>query len=76
MHYSLPKTLEGFYQESGRAGRDGQLARSVVFYGLDDRDRMDWILAKQKKNTGKKRKAGIRTSIYPVNNLVSMIDYI
>ena len=61
MHYSLPKTLEGFYQESGRAGRDGKPAGSVVFYGLDDRDRMDWILAKQKKNKGKKRKAGIGT---------------
>ena len=63
VHYSLPKTLEGFYQESGRAGRDGKPARSVVFYGLDDRDRMDWILAKQKKNKGKKRKAGVSTNI-------------
>ena len=59
VHYSLPKTLEGFYQESGRAGRDGKPARSVVFYGLSDRDRMDWILAKQKKSKGKKRKAGM-----------------
>lgn len=58
VHYSLPKTLEGFYQESGRAGRDGKPAQSVVFYGLSDRDRMDWILAKQKKSKGRKRKAG------------------
>ncbi|KAA6420895.1 MAG: ATP-dependent DNA helicase Q-like 3-like [Trebouxia sp. A1-2] len=57
VHYSLPKTLEGFYQESGRAGRDGKPARSLVFYGLSDRDRMDWILAKQKKGKGRKRKA-------------------
>ena len=59
VHYNLPKTLEGFYQESGRAGRDGKPARSVVFYGLDDRDRMDWILGKQHKGRGKKRKAGM-----------------
>ena len=65
VHYSLPKTLEGFYQESGRAGRDGKPARSVVFYGLDDRDRMDWILAKQKRNKGKKRKAGIWDKCLP-----------
>ena len=62
VHYSLPKTLEGFYQESGRAGRDAKPARSVVFYGLDDRDRMYWILGKQKKSKGRKRKAGSRTT--------------
>ena len=69
VHYNLPKTLEGFYQESGRAGRDGKPACSVVFYGLDDRDRMDWILGKQQKGRGKKRKAGrahaLRAMHYP-----------
>ena len=43
-HLNLPKTLEGFYQESGRAGRDGLPSRSVLFYDVDDRERMDYIL--------------------------------
>ena len=34
-------------QESGRAGRDGLPARSVLFYGAADRDRMEWILQKE-----------------------------
>ena len=44
-HLNLPKTLEGLYQESGRAGRDGLPSRSVLFYDVDDRERMDWILS-------------------------------
>lgn len=31
-------------QESGRAGRDGLPARSVMFYDVDDRERSDYIL--------------------------------
>ncbi|BDA50130.1 ATP-dependent DNA helicase RecQ [Coccomyxa sp. Obi] len=58
-HLNLPKTLEGFYQESGRAGRDGLPSRSVLFYDVDDRERMDYILGKEQ---GRKRKKGIRNA--------------
>lgn len=44
LHLNLPKTLEGFYQESGRAGRDGRPSRSILCYSRADRDRMDYIL--------------------------------
>jgi ATP-dependent helicase YprA (DUF1998 family) len=39
-HFNLPKSMESFYQESGRAGRDQWSSRSVLYYGLDDRRRM------------------------------------
>ena len=36
LHYSLPSTLEAYYQEAGRAGRDGLPARAVMLYAARD----------------------------------------
>ncbi len=50
-HYEMPSSIERLYQESGRAGRDGLPARSIVYFGARDRERQTFFLDRMEDDT-------------------------
>lgn len=47
IHYDLPKNIEGYYQETGRAGRDGKNSQCILFFSYSDKIKHEYFI-KQK----------------------------
>ncbi|KAJ8500372.1 hypothetical protein OPV22_010924 [Ensete ventricosum] len=74
-HFNIPKSMEAFYQESGRAGRDQSSSRSILYYGLDDCKRMEFILSNA---IGKKKESSSSSNGLSEKSLAAfnqMVEY-
>ncbi|MEK7544660.1 MAG: DNA helicase RecQ [Patescibacteria group bacterium] len=59
VHYDLPKTIENYYQETGRAGRDGLAAQCVLFYSYGDKIKQEFFI-NQMSDEAEKKNAKIK----------------
>ncbi|XP_048133058.1 ATP-dependent DNA helicase Q-like 3 isoform X4 [Rhodamnia argentea] len=74
-HFNIPKSMEAFYQESGRAGRDQLPSTSILYYGIEDHKRMEFILsnAKNKKSQSSSSQDGLFKKLLADFN--QMVEY-